>query len=479
MSGPIDGEGKFQGTLFTGSGSVGYPDAGIVLRSYLKHPAFEVLFTADELGSTGAVKLGGPDVAGDVLAVQVRTGTGMRHTGLSFYGQAVNEASDVAMKHLLDGLEAQAGVLLYRVGAELEADLVITGREWLLAERRGPNRKRLASVVSAEEAVAVLGLYLRWHNQPVIVGGTAIKWPLISMRRSAAFAALPSFERWNQVGRTWCDTTGDLTLESLNQTCLTRVARAFKFRDNIFGLSATMTGGEPEEMLCELDSLLYTLVGAFDVAARIADHVLGLRSSRIVGWQQVGRDGWQLGLQTCAEDLYEYTSAGSEMQRTFKVLRWLRNTVHNEALDLMRDDRAYVVTLPERTQEELKALLREEHPGWTAETLGIRIQPQAGATAAKWLPGIGRYSVTVRRAGAPRSADPLIGHLVLDVRRFINKLFPAALTALNDIMRLTPLQQVPGYTAALEAPSRVNLPWEFSDPTCHRLRMIYGITELG
>ena len=154
MSGPIDGEGKFQGTLFTGSGSVGYPDAGIVLRSYLKHPAFEVLFTADELGSTGAVKLGGPDVAGDVLAVQVRTVTGMRHTDLSFYGQAVNEASDVAMKHLLDGLEAQAGVLLYRVGAELEADLVITGREWLLAERRGPNRKRLASVVSAEEAVA-------------------------------------------------------------------------------------------------------------------------------------------------------------------------------------------------------------------------------------------------------------------------------------------------------------------------------------
>jgi hypothetical protein len=95
------------------------------------------------------------------------------------------------------------------------------------------------------------------------------------------------------------------------------------------------------------------------------------------------------------------------------------------------------------------------------------------------LPGTGRYSVTVRRAGAPRPADPLTGHLVLDVRRFINKLFPAALTALNGIMRLTPLQQVSGYTAALEDPSRVNLPWEFSDPTCHRLRMIYGITELA
>ena len=77
------------------------------------------------------------------------------------------------------------------------------------------------------------------------------------------------------------------------------------------------------------------------------------------------------------------------------------------------------------------------------------------------------------------SADPLEGQLVLDVRRFINKLFSAALTALNRVMQLTPLKQVPGYTAALEEPSRVNLPWQFSDTTGHRLLMMYGITELA
>ena len=95
------------------------------------------------------------------------------------------------------------------------------------------------------------------------------------------------------------------------------------------------------------------------------------------------------------------------------------------------------------------------------------------------LPGTGRYSVTVRRMGAPKPADPLAGQLVLDVRRFVNKLFPAVLTALDNIMRLTPLKQVPGYIAALEKPSRVNLPWKFSDSTGHRLRMLYGITELA
>lgn len=50
---------------------------------------------------------------------------------------------------------------------------------------------------------------------------------------------------------------GELTLESLNQTLLTRISRALEFRDAVFALFATMDGREPEEMLCELDSLLF------------------------------------------------------------------------------------------------------------------------------------------------------------------------------------------------------------------------------
>ncbi len=479
MSGPVDGQGEFRGDPFAGSGSTGYPDAAAVLRSYLGHPALEVLFAADELDRVGAVVVGLPRPYRDVLPVRVKTATGMRHTGMSHCDQAVKEASAMVAKHQLDESEARAGVLLYRMGSELEADLVITGRRWLLAERERPRGKHLANVFSPEEALALIGLYLRWHYQPVIVGGTAVRWHPTSMRHSAAFIAMPAFERWNQAGRAWCDTSGDLTLESLNQTCLTRVSRAFKFRDNVFGLSATMIDHEPEEMLCELDSLLFTLVGAFDVAARIVDHILALHSGRIDGWQYIKKGRWQSGLLTSATALYDYTKDGGEMQRTFRVLRLLRNSVHNEALDLMRDDRAYLVTMPTSAQEKLRAFLREDHPGWTVDTLGVRVQPPAGATAAKWLPGTGRSSVTVRRAGAPKPTDPFAGQVVLDVRRFINKLFPAALAAIPNIMQLTPLTQVPGYTPALEQPSRVNLPWTFSDTTGHRLRILYGITELA
>jgi hypothetical protein len=64
------------------------------------------------------------------------------------------------------------------------------------------------------------------------------------------------------------------------------------------------------------------------------------------------------------------------------------------------------------------------------------------------------------------------------VPRLVNKPFPARLSNLNAIMRLTPLAQLPGYRTALDNPSRVNLPWRFSDTTGHRLRMLYSITEL-
>jgi hypothetical protein len=288
----------------------------------------------------------------------------------------------------------------------------------------------------------------------------------------------PPFERWNQAGRIWYDTTKtDLTLENLNKTLLTRVSRAFHFRDSVFALSTTMLDHEPEEMLCELDSLLLSLVGAFDAAARIVDLLLHLNSGRSVGWQYTKNKEWQPKLEPIAKNLYDYTKDGSEMQRTFQVLRWLRNSVHNKALDPTRDDGAFYITTETETQDKLRDFLREGHPGWTTATLGAKVQPPGGATQGKWLPGTGRYSVTVRRTGAPRPADPLDGTLVFDVRRLVNKLFPACLSDLNAIMRLAPLTQVPGYRTALDNPSRVNLPWRFSDTTGHRLRMLYGIAE--
>lgn len=478
-SGPVDGEGEFLSYPFVGSGSTGFPPPEAVLRSLLAHPAFEVLFVADRMDRVGAVTFtdGAALDSDDIFPFEVTRPDGVWRTWFAWYREAVAETTQMIDRHQVSEQDARAGVLLHRAGIVLEADVIVTSRDWLLAERR---HGHLAGVFSPEEALALMGLYLRWHDLPVILGGVAARWHSVSMRHSAAFTAMPAFERWNQAGRAWHGATGDLTLDNLGQACLTRVARAFKYRDSVYGLSATMAGHEPEEMLCDLDSLLFSLVGAFDIAARAVDHILCLGTRRdTCGWQKVRRGGWQPGLEGRARDLHDYTRAGSGMQRLFEVLRLMRNSVHYDALGLVQDDGAYLVTFPFDAQESVRALLRAGHPGWEAESMGIRVRPPGGATAAKWLPGTGRRSVTVRRAGAPPPADPLDGELVIDVRTFAGKVFPASLAALNDIMRLAPLGQAPGYSPALDVPSRVNLPWDFSDTTGHRLRMLYGITELA
>jgi hypothetical protein len=481
-AGPVDGEGEFRGYPYLGSGSTGFPDTAAVLRSYFNHPSLEILRVSDELEEVGDVVVGEPysHPERDMLPVRSKTATGLTYTGLDYYTEAVNDANTSSARYGIGQDEALAGELLDRIGAVLDTDLVVTDRQWLLAKRDNSRSKFLASVVSPQEALGLIGLYLRWHHQPIIIAGAETNWHPTSMRHSAAFIAMPAFERWNQAGRAWHDNTAnhELTLENLNQTLLTRISRAFHFRDSIFALSATMADYEPEEMLCELDSLLFSLVGAFDIAARITDYLLGLRTSGIYGWQHTGSGKWQAKLEPHAKPLFDHTKAGTEMQRNFEVLRWLRNSVHNEALDLTRDNGTFYVTVAPETQHKLREFLRAGHPGWTTAALGVIVQHPGGATAGKWLPGTGRYSVTVQRTGAPKPTDPLDGQLILDVRRLVNKLFPACLTDLNTIMQLTPLTKVPGHTPALDTPLRVNLPWPYSDTTGHRMRMLYGITEL-
>ncbi len=256
-SGPIDGENEFHGYPFIGGGSTGYPDSAAVLRSHFGHSAFEFLFPACELAVPDGVEPGegGSFSHHDAPSIPVKVGSRVRDVYIDSCREVIREASGIATKYQIDELDSIAGMLLHRLGQELEADLAITDREWLLEERPLKGNSRFVNVFSPDDALALMGLYLRWHGEPIVIGGTLKRWPSVAVRRSAAFVSMPAFERLNQAGRKWYDTAADPTLESLNQTFPTRMSRSFKFRDGVCGLSATMVGGEPEEMLCELDSL--------------------------------------------------------------------------------------------------------------------------------------------------------------------------------------------------------------------------------
>ncbi len=414
VAGPVDGSGEYGGYPFLGGGSTAYPDAAIVLRSYLSHPGLEIMRVSKNLAEVGDVVFGEPEpFAPDTLSFEVKTASGDRYIGIDYYGQAIDEGATFASRHGITAGEGLQGALFYRVGAAMEADMIVTDRQWLLAERGRPRADLLAPLASPAEALAQVGLYLRWHSQPIIIGGAVAHWHPTAMRHSAAFTVMPAFERWNQTGRIWHDRSpgGDLRTENLNQTLLTRVSRAFQFRDSVFALSATMAGAEPEELLCELDSLLFSLVGAFDVAARITDLLLDMKGERSVGWQYTQRNGWKTRLKPITIDLYDYTRAGTEMQHIFKVLRWLRNSVHNEALDLTKEEGNFYVTMETETQDRLRGFLRERHAGWSPADLGIRIQPPDGASdhaphavdRCVWIP--------------PRSGEALPGQPSVEVQR--------------------------------------------------------------
>lgn len=72
---------------------------------------------------------------------------------------------------------------------------------------------------------------------------------------------------------------------------------------------------------------MYSLVGAFDVAAEVVDHILGLGTKRPFGWQgnwhKQEESDWHKKLLALAPMLHAYTNTGGETQTLFAVLRWL------------------------------------------------------------------------------------------------------------------------------------------------------------
>jgi hypothetical protein len=227
-------------------------------------------------------------------------------------------------------------------------------------------------------------------------------------------------------------------------------------------------------MLCELDSLLFSLVGAFDVAARIVNRVLGINTKGgEAAWQ---KDKWNKRLESLAPELYALIKPDSSMQVLFRILRWLRNTVHYEPLSLSRSSSdGDLITIPEDAQNALRGILRAGVDGFDTDSLHIHIRSRSGAVAGKWLAGTGRHTVRVTRVGAPPDPDPLSGELMIDIRGFLNRIFPASIDALDGIMNSTPLDKCPGHVAEVDNPKRLNLPWNFSETTAQRLRLLYGL----
>lgn len=294
----------------------------------------------------------------------------------------------------------KADYLAVRVAESVGADVFITDRPFLF---EAPYTISHATAVARpDEAVALLGLYLR-HQGEFIVSRTPNGAGTLACDRGlfywvAARELLPTSWRW----MTACiqhssAIDGDL-LTYLSSSLIERIKRALLARDRLqLALCQPQDNNTGDDAMSELDQVCLLLMGATDVAAHVAHIVLrpkrkAYRNSDI-GWQK--RD-WMRDVAEVRSSLAQIVSPNSTGADLLAILRALRNTIHGEALHSIavhgpRSDRREetLVGLPRHDRQHLLAAIDRRggrdtwgitelapgylyaHPGVLVETLLI------------------------------------------------------------------------------------------------------------
>jgi hypothetical protein len=196
---------------------------------------------------------------------------------------------------------------------------------WRNLLNRGP-------LLDGEQAVALAGLFLRAHGDFTVEideVGTTIHARHGQMYRIAAAALLPGITRWLVASQKRWRSTGQPELYGLADAVLMRFGRALRARDY---LQVRRRASDREaawpDVLFFFESVLVSLQGSLDAAARFLHVVYGIQGSRRrANW---GSDQWRKRLDASAAP----TSGFDD------VLLWdldalvgdLRNSIHGEVL---------------------------------------------------------------------------------------------------------------------------------------------------
>ncbi|MBO2448667.1 hypothetical protein J4573_16315 [Actinomadura barringtoniae] len=233
--------------------------------------------------------------------------------------------------------QREADTLAVLVADQAHADIFITNRPYLFESKRHSYSN--LTVCRPEEALALIGLYLRAQGERVIplapVGGHYLRLEGGLYSWVGARELLPSAWRWYTACVQHASAAGDDSLLYLGGSALQRVQRALEHRDNVHcSLNQIQDGVTLEAALSSFEVALILLLGAVDATARVAHTVLGISGkTRDAGWQS---PGWLSKVGTSAPALAAIFASGTDEQCTLTILRLLRNTVHGEALRGMR-----------------------------------------------------------------------------------------------------------------------------------------------
>jgi hypothetical protein len=303
-------------------------------------------------------------------------------------------------------------VMVARVAVEMRVDLLVTSSRPILDSALQWITE--ANPMTAEQALAVVGLYLRGRRQYPMLAPNVFTFGEHLFLWSAARAQLPSGWRWGSALVAHSTAIKRDSPTFLFQSLHERIVRLLRCRDRIHaGLFVPQNNQTAGEVTEALDYFMVNLVGAFDAAARAAHLAAGLSpgSRRSAAWHH---DRWRSRIHAVSPDLADLFAPDTDHSHVLEICRILRNTVHGEAMNTTavqdggRPLRT-LVTLPEDDAEDVAALFDElgGQDEWGLERL---IPPRVHVNAA----------------------------------RLIERLLPQSLQVLDDALRLTPVERLDG-----------------------------------
>jgi len=250
-------------------------------------------------------------------------------------------------------------VVLLAADAAL-ADVLATERPYLLERRTGlaPG----VAVATPREALGLVGLYLR-HRGDFVVAADHEGWGELRLNKGlftwvGARELLPAGWRWFSSCVSARDPEVADALMGLGGTCLQRVARTLRARDDVLvALNQRQDHDRADDVAAGLDTCLVFLMGSVDAAARVAHLALVLdRPAFEAGWQ---RSGWLSAVRKACPQLADVVANGTPQAHALTVLRLLRNSIHDEGISTLTsvDSRRREETLLRLPPAEVDRLL--------------------------------------------------------------------------------------------------------------------------
>ena len=304
---------------------------------------------------------------------------------------------------------------------QIRADLYITNREYLHGLTRSIGQG--VTFCTPKEALALVGLYLRTQGEFLIWkdlgNSTAYRFDKGKYYWVGARELLPAGWRWftacvaHAAAQDWTVDADDLAY--LGGAVFQRVKRVLQARDDLLrAMNCKQDNNIAEDALTALDVCLVFLMGALDAAARVAHSVLGLppRTVRRAAWQN---RSWLKDVAANAPSLAAVVAPATAGADTLTILSLLRNTVHEAGLPALG-----VLGLPGHREGTLAGLPRDD-----GDQILEAVDRRGGLEA--W--GL---------------RDVLPGRLHAEPGVLLDRLLPAVIDVLNDLMAETPVETLSG-----------------------------------